>query len=89
MCSEYIGAGLSPERFWEITPRLYLVEMQGAGKRMRRERALVWDNAVMSREGAKPPKREEYVGKERREPKTWQEQLSAWQAYIQVKNNGA
>lgn len=37
MCSEYIAAGLPPERFWEITPRLFWLETDGARKRLERE----------------------------------------------------
>lgn len=43
----YIGAGLDPARFWDITPRLMQIEMRGAEMRMRRERALVWNGALL------------------------------------------
>lgn len=43
----YIGAGLDPARFWDITPRLYLIEMEGVGLRLRRERELVWWGAML------------------------------------------
>ena len=83
MCADYIGAGLPPERFWQITPRLYLTEMKGAAIRMARERGLAWDTAVMSREGVKPPKREDFAGDPRsRRILTPEEQAAAWTAYI-------
>jgi len=89
MCEDYIAAGLPPERFWTLTPRLFMTEMRGAAERMRRERGLAWDTAVMSRDGAKPPKRDEYVGHPVRRSvrvPTWQEQAAAWAAYAVLKN---
>lgn len=43
----YIGAGLDPARFWAITPRLMMIEMEGAALRLRRERELVWWGAML------------------------------------------
>ena len=43
----YIAAGLDPARFWDLTPRLLDIEFRGASARMRRERELVWFNAMM------------------------------------------
>lgn len=37
MCVSYIAAGLPCERFWDLTPRLYLIEMEGARGRLERE----------------------------------------------------
>ena len=37
MHEAYVSAGLPPGRFWRITPRLYLMEMRGAGARLDRE----------------------------------------------------
>lgn len=54
MCGAYIAAGLSAERFWGLTPRLYLTEMEGARMRIKRERALVWSGAMLARV-EKPP----------------------------------
>lgn len=39
--------GLDPGRFWAITPRLYLLEMDGAALRIERERELVWWGAML------------------------------------------
>jgi hypothetical protein len=84
MCEDYIAAGLPPERFWQITPRLFMTEMRGAAERMRRERGAVWDAAFMSRDGVKMPKRPDYVGPPLRrahKPPSWQQQAAAWGAY--------
>lgn len=86
MCAEYIGAGLPPERFWQLTPRLYLIEMQGAAERMRRERALAWDAAVIGRDGVKPPDRDKFIGppvlaEHVRVAVDWQQELATWRGY--------
>jgi len=88
MCSEYVGAGLPPERFWSLTPRLFLLEMQGAAERMRRERGLAWDSAMLSREGVKPPDRERFVGppvltQPAPKPVDWRQELAQWQGYAE------
>ncbi|MDZ7906337.1 MAG: hypothetical protein U5N55_11605 [Cypionkella sp.] len=53
MCSDYIAAGLPPDRFWDLTPRLYMIEMQGAANRLDREHkdrlAGAWLAATLSR----------------------------------------
>lgn len=33
MMSDYAGAGFDPEAFWALTPRLYLLQMQGRAAR--------------------------------------------------------
>jgi hypothetical protein len=38
MCAAYVAAGLPPERFWTLTPRLYMIEMRGAADRLERQR---------------------------------------------------
>ena len=86
MAADYIAAGLPPERFWTLTPRLYLLEMQGAAERMRRERALAWDSAVIAREGVKPPDRDKFVGpavlaQPARAPVDWRQELAQWRGY--------
>lgn len=81
MCIDYVSAGLPPARFWEITLRVYLLEMRGAAARLQRERGLIWDGAVMARDGVKVPDRDKYAGKSARAVSTWQEQLSKWEAY--------
>jgi hypothetical protein len=42
-----VAAGLDPARALEITPRLYVVEMEGAAERQRQARALVWFGAML------------------------------------------
>jgi hypothetical protein len=53
MCAAYIAAGLPPERFWTLTPRLYLVEIRGAADRLQREKRnqieAAWLFAVLAR----------------------------------------
>lgn len=50
---EYIAAGFDPARFWEITPRLYALEMEGAALRRHRQaeddRARAWMGAWLGR----------------------------------------
>lgn len=58
---------MPPDRFWQITPRLYDTEMKGAVKRIRRERAMVWDGAFLPHQ-KKPPTFSEYVGGEPPKP---------------------
>jgi hypothetical protein len=57
----YIAAGFDPARFWDITPRLFLIEMEGAALRMRRERELVWWGAMLPHL-KKPVSFEQFVG---------------------------
>lgn len=47
MLEDYIAAGLDPARFWDLTPRLYMIEMRGADRRARIERAYVWWGAML------------------------------------------
>ncbi len=35
---DYIAAGFDPAAFWSLTPRLYLIHVEGAAQRSRRER---------------------------------------------------
>lgn len=60
-CEAYVAAGLPPERFWTLSPRLFATELAGAEARLRRERGLAWDNAMLVRT-EKPPSFEQYVG---------------------------
>lgn len=39
--------GLDPARFWNLTPRLFLIEMEGAAMRLQREREMVWWGAML------------------------------------------
>lgn len=43
----YVGAGLDPARFWDITPRLMALEMDGARLREQRARELTWFGAML------------------------------------------
>ena len=65
MCADYIGAGLPPERFWDITPRLYIIELRGARKRLEREQServeAAWITAALTR-SAKLPKLDKLLG---------------------------
>jgi hypothetical protein len=86
MCAEYIAAGLPPDRFWILTPRLYLIEMSGAGERQRRQRALAWDAALIGRDGVDPPARDDFVGPPviappRRPVTDWRAELAKWKGY--------
>jgi hypothetical protein len=53
MCAAYIAAGLPPDRFWTLTPRLFDIEMRGAANRIERERndgiANAWLGATLAR----------------------------------------
>lgn len=42
-----MAAGLDPGRFWDLTPRLLMHELDGAALRLRRERELVWWGAMI------------------------------------------
>lgn len=61
MCEAYVGAGLDPARFWEITPRLFVTEMRGAAIRHQRERSVAWMTAMLPNL-KKPPTYQDYVG---------------------------
>lgn len=61
MAQDYIAAGFDPARFWEITPRLYVLEMQAAQERLKRERAMVWWTAMMPH-AKEPPSFEAFTG---------------------------
>lgn len=61
MCESYVAAGLPPDRFWSITPRLYATEVNGALARIKRERALVWEGAFLPY-AKKPPTLKEFIG---------------------------
>lgn len=47
MCEVYISLGLPPDRFWQITPRLYDTEMKGALARRKADNAMVWWGAML------------------------------------------
>lgn len=53
MLEAYIAAGFDPAGFMKLTPRLYMVYMQGAQKRLKREQhdriELAWTIAMLMR----------------------------------------
>lgn len=77
---QYIAAGLDPARFWELTPRLYVVEMEGAADRGKVERAMIWYGAMLPHL-KKPPSFDDFVWpakrKERQDPEIMQAMLEA------------
>jgi hypothetical protein len=58
MMRAYVAAGLNPDGFWKLTPRLYLAQMRGASDRMdgeQRDRAwLAWHVEALSRQKTLP-----------------------------------
>ena len=93
MCSAYVAAGLPPDRFWEITPRLYLIEMDGARARIDREfQGLIqqaWLGAALSR-AKKLPSLTSLIKdstKTDATPDSWETQLAKWEAYAARKAN--
>lgn len=67
---------MDPARFWEITPRLYHTEMNGAARRIERERSHVWWSAMMPHL-KKPPSHDEFCGVRRKVEKQSPEMLLA------------
>jgi hypothetical protein len=88
MCKEWIASGLDPARFWGITPRLYMIEMEGAVERARRARELVWFTAMLPYLKEKQTLAQ-FTGVEAKaKPKLpdWRDELSRWQAYAARKH---
>lgn len=54
-------AGLDPARFWDLTPRLLFLELDGAAQREKRARELVWMGAMMPYL-EKTPTLEQFIG---------------------------
>ena len=82
----YIAAGFDPARFWEITPRLYTLEMDGAADRMKREKSMIWWGAMMPHM-KKPPTFEDFTGfKTKAARSDWEAELSAWETYAAQKH---
>jgi hypothetical protein len=85
MLVAYISAGLPPDRFWELAPRLYLLEMRGASAKLdreHRERAWLAYHTAYLPDAKRRPKLDELIGGQTQfKPKTWQEQLAAWTRY--------
>jgi hypothetical protein len=89
MLVAYISAGLPPDRFWRLSPRLYMLEMKGASAKLDREHRdrawLAWHAAYLP-DAKRRPKLEELIGgKMKHHPKPWQDQLAAWQRYAAYK----
>lgn len=76
LCRAYIGAGGDPARFWELTPQLYLIELEGLAERHKRERAMIWHAAALHRV-QRLPEFDGFVsgGSRRMDVKAW---VSAW-----------
>jgi len=78
---------LDPARFWELTPRLFMLEMAGAAMRHERDRALVWWGAMMPHMKTKPGF-SEFTGIKKTEARRdWESDLSKWQAYAASKGH--
>lgn len=87
-----MAAGFDPDAFWRLTPRLYLIHMEGARKRMEREAKdtawAVWHVAALGRV-KKMPRLNQFMPSEKAtRPTTWQGSLQAWQAYAERKKGG-
>jgi hypothetical protein len=89
MLEGYVSAGFSPELFWGLTPRMYLVHMRGARVRLEREQSerawLAWHTAYLPR--LKKPINLTELSSGKAEPiyKSWEEQLAGWTAYANYK----
>jgi len=89
MFAAYISAGLPPDRFWQLSPRLYMLEMRGASDKLdreHRERAWLAYHTAYLPDAKRRPRLDELIGgKSRFQSKGWEEQLSAWQRYAAYK----
>lgn len=57
--------------------------MRGAQRRAQALRGLAWDNAIMARDGVKPPEREAFTGQPvQQEPVTDEQIERQWRAYV-------
>ncbi|MCW1932610.1 hypothetical protein [Pararhodobacter zhoushanensis] len=74
---DYIAAGGCPARFWDLTPRLFVLEMEGMVARQQREQAMVWWGATMPRM-KKPPSFEEFTGIKPRRGQNLAACIAAW-----------
>jgi hypothetical protein len=85
----YVSAGLPPKRFWNLSPRLYLLEMRGASAKLdreHRERAWLAYHTAYLPDAKRRPRLDELIGgKVKHQPKAWQDQLAAWQRYAAYK----
>jgi hypothetical protein len=85
----YVSAGLPTKRFWNLSPRLYLLEMRGASAKLDREhrdRAWLAYHTAYLPDAKRRPRLDELIGgKVKHQPKPWQDQLAAWQRYAAYK----
>lgn len=70
-------AGFDPARFWDLTPRLFALEMQGAADRMQHERAMIWSGAMLPYL-KKTPSFEEFTGYKPDHSEQIKRWVSAW-----------
>ena len=79
--------GFDPAQFWKITPRLYVLEIEGAAKRIEREKAMIWWGAMLPHM-KKPPTFSEFTGIKTAKLKghDWEYELAAWKAYAATKH---
>ncbi len=73
MLRAYVSAGFDPAAFWELSPRLYLIQMQGARKRLEAEHEnrawLAWHVEALRR-CEKMPDLQKFVAGKAAQPKT-------------------
>lgn len=74
MCADYVAAGLPPDRFWQITPRLFHTEMTGAIARRKEERVMTWFGAMLPHL-KKPIPLDQFIGGEKKAT-----DITAWKA---------
>lgn len=81
-----MAAGFSPAEFWGLTPKLYIIHMNGLGLRLEREAKdaawLAWHIAALGRV-TKLPRLQQFIPgrKVAPKPKSWQGQSAAWKRY--------
>jgi hypothetical protein len=73
----YIAAGFDPARFWDITPRLFMTEMEGAAMRSENRRAEIWMTAMLPHMD-KPIQFQEFVTGEKDKRAEILKCISAW-----------
>ncbi len=91
MLGDYVAAGLDPEVFWTLTPRLYMVHMEGAAKRIERHGKdlawLAWMGAALQRT-SKMPRLDKFLKPSKTKGRIsagWQAQAAMWAAYAKRK----
>lgn len=76
MCESYIALGLDPARFWDVTPRLMVLEVKGAERRHEIARSMVWMGAMLPH-FKKPMRHDDYVRPRRRAQRQTPDELQA------------